>query len=226
MNTNALAAPPAEFNFAQHLIRLNAGRQDKIALIDDLGQLSYGQMAERIRRTANALRALGLRREERVLLLMHDSNDWITSFLGALYAGIVPVALNTLLTAEDYGYMLRNSRAQAALVSGALLPTLQTALEQGPHEVRHLLVSRPSQPLGPVDGLAVQDLETALAASPAQAEPAQTLADEAAFWLYSSGSTGRPKGTVHTQGNLYWTATLYAQPVLGLTEADTVFSAA
>ena len=124
MSITTPVAPPAEFNFAQHLIRLNAARQDKTALIDDVGQLSYGQMAERIRRTANALRALGLRREERVLLLMHDSNDWITSFLGALYAGIVPVALNTLLTAEDYGYMLRNSRAQAALVSGALLPTL------------------------------------------------------------------------------------------------------
>ena len=226
MSTNAPAAPPIEFNFAQYLIRLNAARQDKTALIDDVGQLSYGQMADRIRRTANALRALGLRREERVLLLMHDSNDWITSFLGALYAGIVPVALNTLLTAEDYAFMLRNSRAQAALVSGPLLPTLQAALEQGPHEIRHLLVSRPSQPLGQADGVAVQDLEAALAASAAQAEPAATMADEAAFWLYSSGSTGRPKGTVHTQGNLYWTATLYAQPVLGLTEADTVFSAA
>jgi benzoate-CoA ligase len=226
MNTAKPAAPPTEFNFAQHLMRCNAGRSDKIALIDDTGTLSYGQMAERVRRTANALRALGLRREERVLLLMQDSNDWITSFLGALYAGIVPVALNTLLTAEDYGYMLRNSRAQAALVSGALLPTLQEALAQGPHEVRHLLVSRPTTAQAAVDGVQMQDLDQVLASSPAQAEPAQTLADEAAFWLYSSGSTGRPKGTVHTQGNLYWTAALYAEPVLGLTEADTVFSAA
>ncbi len=51
---------------------------------------------------------------------MHDCNDWPVAFLGALYAGVVPVAVNTLLTADDYAYMLGHSRAQAALVSAAL----------------------------------------------------------------------------------------------------------
>jgi benzoate-CoA ligase len=59
-----------------------------------------------------------------VLLLMQDGNDWPVAFLGAMYAGLVPVAVNTLLTADDYAYMLEHSRAQAVLVSGALLPTL------------------------------------------------------------------------------------------------------
>jgi benzoate-CoA ligase len=75
---------------------------------------------------------------------MHDSCDWVVAFLGALYAGVVPVALNTLLTAEDYAFMLDHSRAQAALVSGALLPTLQAAMAQGPHELKALVVSRPT----------------------------------------------------------------------------------
>jgi benzoate-CoA ligase len=148
------------------------------------------------------------------------------SFLGALYAGIVPVCLNTLLTAEDYAFMLRNCRAQAALVSEALLPTLEAALEQGPNEVRHLVVSNPTLPLRAGPGFQSVAMNDLLARSAPQATPTVTLADEAAFWLYSSGSTGRPKGTVHTQGNLYWTAALYAHPVLGLTESDTVFSAA
>jgi benzoate-CoA ligase len=218
--------PPHEFNFAQHLIRVNAGRTEKLALIDDYGTLSYGQLAERVRRTANGLLSLGVRREERVLLLMQDCNDWIVGFLGALYAGIVPVAVNTLLTPEDYAFMLSSSRAQAALVSEALLPTFEAALELGPHEVRHLVVSHPSLPLPAAPGLTSVAMDDLLARSAAQAQPAATLADEAAFWLFSSGSTGRPKGTVHTQGNLYWTAALYAQPVLDLTESDTVFSAA
>ena len=226
MSTRLPSPPPAEFNFAQHLIRLNAGRADKAALIDDYGQLSYGELAEKVRRMANGLQSLGLRREERVLLLMQDNNDWIVSFLGALYAGIVPVCLNTLLTAEDYAFMLQNSRAQAALVSEALLPTLEAALEQGPHELKHLVVSHPTLPLPSVAGVTSLALDVLLTNSATQASPASTLADEAAFWLYSSGSTGRPKGTVHTQGNLYWTAELYAEPILGLTEADTVFSAA
>ena len=86
---------------------------------DDLGSLSYGELADQVQRFAAGLQALGLRREARVLLLMHDSSDWVVGFLGALYAGVVPVALNTLLTAEDYAFMLDHSRAQAALVSGA-----------------------------------------------------------------------------------------------------------
>jgi benzoate-CoA ligase len=220
MTTNI--APPAErFNFARHLIARNAGRPDKTALIDDNGSMTYGQLAEQVQRFAGALTALGLRREERVLLLMHDSSDWVVAFLGALHAGVVPVAVNTLLTAQDYGYMLANSRAQAALVSAALLPTLQTALALQRNEVKHLIVSRATEPLP----AGTHDFATLIASS-APAQPADTHGDEPAFWLYSSGSTGDPKGTVHTQANLYWTAELYGKAVLGLRDSDVVFSAA
>jgi benzoate-CoA ligase len=216
------ASPPSiEFNFAQHLITCNGTRSDKTALIDDAGSLSYGQLTEQIRRFAGGLNALGLKREERVLLLMHDSSDWVVAFLGSLYAGVVPVAVNTLLTAEDYAFMLRNSRAQAAFVSGALLPTLQAALDLAKTEVGHVVVSRPTA------SLAQGQFNMAdLVAQNPSILPAKTMADEPAFWLYSSGSTGQPKGTVHSQGNLYWTAELYGKGVLDLRENDTVFSAA
>jgi benzoate-CoA ligase len=216
-----VSAPPTEFNFAQHLIATNAGRAGKTALIDDVGALTYGEMTEQIRRFAGALQAMGLKREERVLLLMQDSSDWVVAFLGSLYAGVVPVAVNTLLTAEDYAFMLSNSRAQAALVSGTLLPTLQSALDLVKTEVRQVVVSRPT------GALAQGQFNMAdLVAQTPPVLPAQTLADEPAFWLYSSGSTGKPKGTVHSQGNLYWTAELYGKGVLNLQESDTVFSAA
>ncbi|MDP3376034.1 MAG: AMP-binding protein, partial [Hydrogenophaga sp.] len=194
MNTTEPSAPPERFNFARHLIALNAGRENKTALIDDAGSLTYGQLADQVQRFSAALQALGLQREARVLLLMHDSSDWVVAFLGALHAGVVPVAVNTLLTAKDYGYMLANSRAQAALVSAALLPTLQTALESGGHEVKHLVVSRAQAPL-PADA---HDFAALTAAHP-PGSGADTHGDEPAFWLYSSGSTGSPKGTVHTQ---------------------------
>ena len=112
------------------------GAPEKTAYVDDRGALGYGQLEDRARRLAAALLAEGVRREERVLLLMLDSSDWPVSFLGCLYAGIVPVAVNTLLTADDYAYMLAHSGAQAALVSGALLPALQEAMAKGPNEVR------------------------------------------------------------------------------------------
>ncbi|NML18950.1 benzoate-CoA ligase family protein [Azohydromonas caseinilytica] len=218
---SSFTAPPARFNFAQHLIAANTGRAGKAAYIDDVGALSYGELAEQVRRVASGLTALGVRREERVLLLMHDCSHWPVAFLGCLYAGVVPVAVNTLLTADDYAYMLEHSRAQAALVSGALLPTLQAAMERSAHEIRQLVVSRgTSLPSG------VLDFDAWVAAQAPAATFADTVPDDIGFWLYSSGSTGRPKGTVHTHGNLYWTAELYARPVLGLTENDTCFSAA
>jgi benzoate-CoA ligase len=221
--TAAFAAPlGATFNFAQHLIDVNAQRSSKLAYTDDHGSLSYRELTERIRQMAAALQRAGLRREDRVLLLMHDSNDWPVSFLGAMYAGIVPVAVNTLLTADDYAYMLRNSRAQAALVSGALLPVLTGAMEQGGHELRTVFVSRPQGPL-PAPAVAIEQV---LAENEPLPCAAATAPDDPGFWLYSSGSTGKPKGTVHTHGNPYWTAELYAKPVLNLTEDDICFSAA
>ncbi|MBC7942200.1 MAG: benzoate-CoA ligase family protein [Chitinophagaceae bacterium] len=220
-------APGPRFNIAHHLFERNASRAGKAAFVDDHGVLTYGDLEQRARRLAAALLARGLRREERVLLLMHDGNDWPTAFLGALYAGIVPVAVNTLLTADDYAYMLQHSRAQGVLVSAALWPTLQTALtlaaQDCGHEVHTAILSRPPSGTAPDASVALDTLVEAHGALPA---PAATGPDDAAFWLYSSGSTGRPKGTVHTHANPYWTAELYGTAVLGLTEHDICFSAA
>jgi len=222
MNAPHAAPLGLSFNFAQHLIELNSGRAAKMAYTDDHGALSYNELADRVKRMAGALLSSGLRREDRVLLLMHDNNDWPVSFLGALYAGLVPVAVNTLLTTDDYAFMLQHSRAQAALVSNALLPTLVAAMAQGEHEVGSIFVSQAEGALPP-GGQAISD---ALARSEPLAHAAVTTPDDPGFWLYSSGSTGKPKGTVHTHGNLYWTAELYGKPILGLTERDVCFSAA
>lgn len=232
---------PAELNFASHLAALNAARAAKPAYIDDSRQLSYGELAERVARMAGALRQLGLRREERILLLMQDTVDWPVAFLSALHAGVVPVAVNTLLTPDDYAYIITHSRVRAVFVSGALMPVLQAALAQSPGDVEHVVVSQPNNaqpntaqpntaqpnnahPMATLPA-SVQDFDALLAAAPL-APAVRTLSDEIAFWLYSSGSTGKPKGVVHTHGNLWHTAELYAKPVLGIREDDVVFSAA
>jgi len=217
-----VSAPPERFNFAQHLLALNAGRAGRAAFVDDLGALTYGALDERVRRLGAGLRALGLKREERVLLLMQDTTDWPVAFLGAIYAGLVPVAVNTLLTADDYAYMLEHSRAQAVLVSGALLPAVTAAMTKSDHEVQRVIVSRPVAPLHPAE----VEFEAFVAAHAPLPRPAATGADDPAFWLYSSGSTGRPKGTVHSHANPYWTAELYGKGVLALRESDICFSAA
>ena len=215
------APPPERFNAAAHLLALNANRADKLAYIDDLQRLSYGALADRVCRCAAGLRALGIKREERVLMVMHDSVDFPVAFLGALFAGVVPVPVNTLLTTDDYAFMLQNCSAQALIVSRALWPTLQGALANTPGDasIPVIVSGEGDTPHG------TRSFARLLDAAPLAA-PADTRADDIGFWLYSSGSTGRPKGTVHTHANLYWTAALYGTPVLGLRESDIGFSAA
>jgi benzoate-CoA ligase len=214
--------PPLAFNLAAHLLARNAARAAKAAYIDDGGTLSYGELASRVRRFAAVLRDHGVRPEERVLLLAHDTADWPVAFLGAIYAGAIPVAVNTLLTPDDYAYMLSHSRARAAVVSGALLPTLRQALERGGHDVATTWVIGAAAPLDSGQ----RDFRGDVASAEPLPAPASTHADDAAFWLYSSGSTGAPKGTVHTHANAYWTDALYGRNVLALAEDDVVFSAA
>ena len=153
---------------------------------------------------------------------MQDCADWPVAFLGAMLAGVVPVAVNTLLTADDLAYMLEHSRAQAVLVSGAVKPALKAALAKADHEVQTVVVSRPAQPLDPARS---SSRISSRRAAPLM-KAAHTQADDPAFWLYSSGSTGRPKGTVHSHANPYWTTELYGKAILGLTESDVCFSAA
>jgi benzoate-CoA ligase len=216
---------PLELNFASHLAAQNAARAAKTAYVDDFRTLTYGELAERVARFAGFMQQMGLRREERVLLLMHDTADWPVAFLGALHAGVVPVAVNTLLTADDYAYIVSHSRARAAIVSGSLLPVLQQALAKLPCEVDRIVVSRPEEHAQQSLPAGAIEFEAALAGAPV-VPAVRTLSDEIAFWLYSSGSTGKPKGVVHTHGNLWHTVELYAKPVLGIREDDVVFSAA
>src|SRR5882757_6978723 len=123
---------PREYNAAYDLLERNlqAGRSAKIALIDDYGQYSYAELADRVYRCAQALLDLGLRPEQRILLCLQDTVDFPTVFLGAITAGIVPIPVNTLLKSSDYQYMLQDSRAGALIVSAQLLPQFEPWLDK------------------------------------------------------------------------------------------------
>jgi benzoate-CoA ligase len=204
------------YNAAVDLVdrSLAAGRGAKTAFIDDAGRCSYADLAERVARFGVLMRRQGVQREQRILLCLHDGIDFPVAFLGAIRVGIVPVAVNTQLGAEDFAFMLADSRARIAVVSAPILPAIQSALGSLPEPKPQVLVS--------VD----DSLAAALADLPAAGAAAPTHPDEPCFWLYSSGSTGRPKGTVHRHRSLVATAEHYAVPVLGITESDLVFSAA
>jgi benzoate-CoA ligase len=211
---------PREYNAAHDLVQRNlvAGRSAKIAYIDDQGRYSYGDLAERVNRAANALTGLGLEMENRVMIAHLDTIDFPSVFLGAIKAGIVPIAANTLLTTSDYRFMLEDSRARALIVSEALLPNFEPLLKSLPF-LEHVVVSG-KDPHGHAY------LQSLMSKAATKFEAAPTTCDDVCFWLYSSGSTGTPKGTVHVHSSLIQTAELYAKPVLGIRESDIVFSAA
>ena len=169
-------------------------------------------------RFASAITGLGVQREQRVLLCLLDTIDFPTAFLGSIKAGVVPVAANTLLTTNDYDYMLRDSRARVLVVSVQLLPAIAPLLGKLP-DLAHVIVSG-----GDAD--THLSLKRLMADADTAFEPADTTCDDACFWLYSSGSTGAPKGTVHVHSSMINTAELFATPILGLREDDVVFSAA
>jgi benzoate-CoA ligase len=206
---------PREYNAAHDLLERNMriGRAEKIAFHDDAGAITYAALAERANRFGSGLLAMGLRMEDRILLALHDTVDFPTAFLGAIKAGIVPIAVNTLLTSKDYEYMLQDSRAKLLVVSEPLLPQFKPVLERLPF-LKHVIVS------------GTPSYADVLAKGQPKLDPAPTTRDDACFWLYSSGSTGMPKGTVHAHSSMIETAEYYARGVLGIRESDVVFSAA
>ncbi|MDO8876891.1 MAG: benzoate-CoA ligase family protein [Pseudolabrys sp.] len=211
---------PRAYNFAADVLARNlaAGRKDKAAYIDARGVLTYGQLADRVARFSAALRGLGIRREERVLIALTDTIDWPTAFLGCLKAGIIAVPVNTLLTEDDYRFMLADSRAKCLVVSEVLFPKFAGLIEDSP-DLDHVIVSG-ENPHG------YRLFEDLIGADEPEPYIAPTIGDDMAFWLYTSGSTGKPKGAVHVHASLKLTADLYGTPVAGLKENDVIYSVA
>jgi 4-hydroxybenzoate-CoA ligase len=212
---------PRTYNAAADMVDRNVvqGRAAKPAFIDPSETLTYGELQARTNRMANLLATYGIPRESRIALLLLDTVDFPAAFWGSIKAGVVPVCLNTLLTTEQYAYILGDSRAKALFVSPPLLPVVQPIQGQLPH-LKHVFVSGAEPPAFALS------FRGELGFQQPEAEIADTCADETAFWLYSSGSTGMPKGVRHVHSSPMETARLTGQGCLGMCEDDLVYSAA
>ena len=192
------------------------GRANRLVFVDPWRRLTYGELADGSARFAAGLRAAGIERERRIALVMLDTIDFPIAFWGALRAGVVPVPINTLLPPDITGYILKDSRAAALVVSAPLFEPLQPVVER--LGIGRVMVSAP-------DG-AGGDFGRFLAGGEADTPPVECSPDEVAFWLYSSGSTGAPKGVRHVHSSLRATAETYGMQVLGVEPDDLMFSAA
>ena len=199
---------------------LTEGRGDKTAFVEAGGagrRISYGDLSQRSGCVADALARIGMRREERAVMLVLDQIEAPEIFWGCLKAGVVPVPLNTMLVADVYQAILQDSRATCLFLSAELADTVLPAARQSP-ELRDIIVIGDAP-----DGTTGYD---AFLADTGPRAPVSVSPDDVAFWLYSSGSTGLPKGVKHVHSSLKETADTYGAQVLGIRETDVIYSAA
>ena len=212
MNANA-----ALYFVDRHLAE---GRAEKTAFREADGnrrEITYGELSAETSRFAGALDKHGVRREERIAMIVQDQIEFPVVFWGSLKAGAIPVPLNTLLSSSVYGSILMDSRASVLVVSEKLWETVRPAIE-GNRYLRSVVV------IGEAPAGTESYSDYVKGASPMEAVDAD--GDELAFWLYSSGSTGTPKGVRHVHSSLKATADCFGGKVLGIREDDVVFSAA
>jgi benzoate-CoA ligase family protein len=210
-------ALPERYNVATILDNnLEAGRGDKVAVRGEGGEVTYAQLWASACAAGRALRALGVQREQRVMLVLDDTPAFPAAFLGAIRAGIVPVPVNPLFKPDDYRYLVDDCDARVMVVDLGLLGKVREALAGHPEPVQVVTVG------GAEEG--TLDFDELLAEHAGDLAPARTHRDDPAFWLYSSGSTGRPKGVVHLQHDLPYTCQTYATQVLGIREGDVCLS--
>jgi benzoate-CoA ligase family protein len=214
---------PETFNAATHFVdrHVATGRGAHVAIECGDARITYDEVLRNVNRTGNALRGLGVRAEERVLLLLVDGPEFVYSFFGAIKIGAVPIPLNTLWKPADYQHVIGDSRASVIVVSAELLPSLDALPAVRQRWLRQTIV------VGGAEATSTQTMFGVLLAqesSDLEAEP--TSRDAPAFWLYSSGSTGAPKGCVHLHHDMVVCAELFAKGVLGINPADRCFSVA
>src|SRR5678815_3687924 len=220
---------PDKFNLGDYFLyhNLEEGREHKTCLYFEERTFTYGEIARMSNRVGNVLRELGVRIEERILIALPDSPEFVWSWFGAARIGAVITMVNPLLPASDYPYYLEYTRARVAVIHESLVPAFTEAAGTSPH-LRAVLV--------------VGDLPAKAGASQAPHQPAwlsfadgvnsaadecpraDTRKDDIAIWLFTSGSTGHPKGAVHLQHDLPFNTEVFAKATMGVSSDDVTVS--
>ncbi|HLC26051.1 MAG TPA: benzoate-CoA ligase family protein [bacterium] len=217
--SNPEISVPDQFNMVKVLIddHLEEGRASQPAVYWQGKTLTYLNLAEMVNRCGNALRKLGLQAEQRALIILNDSPNFLATFLGAMKIGAVPVPTNPLATPSDYEYFLNDSRAKVVVLEEEFLEKIEAVLSNLKF-LQHVVVVG-NNPRGH------ESFSKLLESCTAELECFPTHRDDASYWLYSSGTTGQPKGVVHYHGDMMYCVNHYSRHVIDLKQTDRLFSA-
>ena len=208
---------PLYYNAVEILEHNLAERGDKVALYSADRSLTFREIADEVNQVGNALLGLGVRQGDYVGILAPDSAEWVTAFFGTIKIGAIAICMNTLLEAEDYNHILRDSRARVLIVDQSLLPAIESIRDQHPAVERIVVIGQPQRGDDRSFHEWIGDASTHL-------EAAQTHRDDFCALYYSSGTTGQPKGIHHAHKDYPLTAQLSGIELFGLQPDDRTFA--
>ena len=214
------------FNACEYLLdrRVAAGDGDRLALTGIGGELTYGVLLDRVCRAATALREIGLLPEQRLLMFMADSPEFVVVYLAAMRIGAVPAPVSTMLHADGLAELLRDSRARFVALTPQYGETVSAAVADAPELAG--VVTTGGATVAVPDDLAVHDLDSLAAQVDPESFVYDTTEDSPAFWLYTSGTTGRSKAAMHRHGSIQVVCETYGTQVLGIRPSDRCLSGA
>jgi len=236
--------PVEAFNASVYLLdrQVEAGRGGHLAVTGPAGSLTYAELAQRVAAFASGLRALGVRPEERVVLVASDRPETVITFLALLRMGAVAVPVSTMYNGAELGELLRDTRARVVVATSEFAAVTREAMSLAP-EAGTLVLAGEDRAAGDraagdgADGDGADDGDAAgrsrswadvLAEgqSAGPAAPYGTWFDSPGFWLYTSGTTGTPKAAMHRHGGIARVCETYAHQVLGISPEDRCYSVA
>lgn len=219
---------PEQFNMATYFLdaRIEEGLGGKVAVYCGDKRYTYAEVQQMANRMGNALARLGVEMEDRVLIVLPDSIEFVATWFGVAKIGAVITMVNTILPAADYEYYLDYTRAKVAVVDASVMERFTPAASSSPY-LKHTIVvgAKVSGSLEGLEGRSwIRSYERVTMEASDTLETAPTSRDDIAIWLFTSGSTGHPKAAVHLHHDLPYNTEHYAKQVLGINKDDITLS--
>ncbi len=212
---------PSQLRTLKELIETSCERHaDRVAFLQMGATLTYREVEERSREFAAWLQQAGIRKGDRMAIMLPNTLQYPIAMFGALRAGVVVVNTNPLYTAPELEHQLVDSGAVAILVLENFAHVLQSVLPLT--QIKHVLVTavgdflpfpksllvnfvvrRVRKQVKPWNIPGAVDFKSAVAAGRrTQMQPVAVGADDLAFLQYTGGTTGVAKGAMLSHGNL------------------------
>jgi len=184
---------PSHFNIAEACCHRWTHDKARIAVLyeDDEGHtssMSYAAMQSAANRMANVLRGLGVRRGERVAIILPQRPETAVALMAVFQLGAVAMPMSILFGPEALEHRLQDSGAVVAIADGNAMANLDRVRPRCP-DLEHVIAVD-------CDGRVTLDWYAEIARASSSFQPVKTLASEPAILIYTSGTTGAPKGAL------------------------------